>query len=309
MKCTAFALLASSAAALEVSYSQPTQALNIDSEVQMGMDHCPQPAPNCLPFGGDIWGSCKNNWDSCTTTCRGWAPKVHTTEVTCMKQDTCEDVPTWARGAVCDCDASKIQVKHGMLDDKHCEELYIPTESFDRFWAADGYKYPTYTDGLCPAPYSTSDDTTVDGDFAEVTHLKRGMGAAAATISVSSSCGGDFTWKAGTPVKGKTVDIVGTGKVSNVKSGTYTVKADFGSINLANIGANLDAPTSKDIVVLFTNFGTLKVQPFSLPADGEQTVTITMPVPNINGKVTGSSVGFATGAPDPIWCLQLTMDL
>ena len=35
-------------------------------------------------------------------------------------------------------------VKHGMLDDQHCEELWIPSTSYKAFWAEDGWKYPTY---------------------------------------------------------------------------------------------------------------------------------------------------------------------
>ena len=38
-------------------------------------------------------------------------------------------------------------VKHGMLDDQHCEELWIPAKSYKSFWADDGWKYPTYV--LC----------------------------------------------------------------------------------------------------------------------------------------------------------------
>lgn len=204
--------------------------------------------------------------------------------------------------------AVDLNVLHGMIDDNHCEELYIPTESFDKFMAADGWKYPTYTDGICPAPYTTYDAKTADTDFPEVTHQKRGVGDTAATISFSNCGPSSFTFSAGAVVKGSTVKITGTGPVSGITSGSYSVKADYGSISLVNQQSDLSKPMDVDIKVLLTDFGHMTATPFALPASGTVSIEIEMPVPNIGGTVTGTTTG-SNQLGLPIWCMDMTLNL
>lgn len=203
-------------------------------------------------------------------------------------------------------------IKSGALDSKHCEELWIPKTELKKFWAEDGWRYPTYTDSLCDDDtYHTVDDMKPDADDRAVIHVKRGMGAdSSPTISLTPCSGNGFTWTAGTPVKGSDVTVTGTGTLSStIVAGFYNIDANFGIVNLVNVKTEpLGQDTSEKITVLGNNFGTMNANSFSVPASGDVTFSISLPVPNIDGTVTGQVSG-VTSTGDVIFCTKMTMDL
>ena len=206
--------------------------------------------------------------------------------------------------------ASGVHILHGVLgDNKHCEELQIPSNVYEKFMTSEGHLYSDYSEGLCPVPYTTYDAKTPDDTFPTVTHVKRGIGDVGASITVSN-CGGDINWTAGSVTKGSTVTITGTGTLSSqVTSGTYSVTAKYGIFSLVNVASTpLSQSFSKDISALGTNYGTLKVTPFALPASGSVKVTIELPVPNLSGSLTGHTL--ATNQIGlPVFCADLTLSL
>lgn len=184
---------------------------------------------------------------------------------------------------------SNYVVMNGQVDDNHCEELWIPKDHMKTFWAMDSWKYPTYSNGLCAAPYTTDDANTKDADDTSVLHVKRGVGATDASMSLTQ-CGGSLTWTAGAATKGGSCTITGKGSVS-ATSGTFAITAKYGIISLVDASKNpLGQTFSQEIKVLGNSFGTVKVNPFSVPASGDVTFTVDMPVPNIDGTVTGQIV-------------------
>jgi hypothetical protein len=204
--------------------------------------------------------------------------------------------------------ADSDHVKHGLLDDNHCEELHIPVSEFKSFWAADSWKYPAYTDGICEVPYTTYDDKTPDGDDNKVIHVKRGVGSTDVTVD-TTPCGGDFTFSAGKAVKGSSLTITASGSLSeSVTGGSYDVTANFGIISLVDSTANQGVNMKKTIKVLFTNFGDFSTNMFSVPASGDETFTLTMPVPNLAGTVTGKTTGTDQNG-NQLWCMNFNMNL
>ena len=204
--------------------------------------------------------------------------------------------------------ADQTLVKNGMMDDNHCEELYIPAKQYKQFWSDQGYKYPTYTDGICPVPYTTYDSKDADATYPEVTHVKRGVGSTAASITFENCGSGDFTFTAPTPTKGSTVTITGSGDLTGVTSGTYLIKADYGSISLVDKSESLADDMSVNIKVLLTDFGTLTATPPALPGTTDSKIEINMPVPNIGGTVTGTTQGMNQEGI-LVWCMKMTLSL
>lgn len=187
-------------------------------------------------------------------------------------------------------------LKHGKLDSNHCEELWIPKSQLNSFWAAESWQYPKYTDGFCDSnKYQTYDGMQTDKDYADVVHVKRGVGAADDPVLTLTPCTGNtFTWTHGIPAKGSNVMIWGDGDLSSsvTNKGSYTVNADYGIVNLVNSGEIAQGTNySQDIVVMFNNFGEITVSTFPVPATGEVQTKIKMPVPDISGTVTGTIRG------------------
>ena len=109
---------------------------------------------------------------------------------------------------------------------------FIPIKEYKSFMAdPNEAPYKKYQHGLCPIPFSTIDSASPDGDFPDVTHLKRGRGSAsgsAASLSVSS-CGGSasgvtFSYS-NSPKKGSPTTITGRGTIgSGNVGGDFTIE-------------------------------------------------------------------------------------
>lgn len=200
-------------------------------------------------------------------------------------------------------------VIHGDLGATHCEEVFIPAHEYKSFLAdPNEAPYTEYKTGLCPIPFTTIDSITPDGDFPDVTHLKRGRASSGASASLSvTSCGGSATGVtysySSAPAKGGSTTITGKGTISKSSGGQFVIDALIGSTALIdNVATNNCQQFSKSIFLV----GTISGQ--ACPSGTSITFSVTIPVPNISGKVT-ASLKSSDGSGNLLICADLTMNL
>lgn len=201
-------------------------------------------------------------------------------------------------------------VIHGELGPTHCEEVFIPSHEYKSFLADPSEApYKEYKTGLCPIPFTTIDSISADGDFPDVTHLKRGRAKAGASASLSvSNCGGSasgVTYSySSSPSKGGSTTITGKGTIpSGSSGGQFVINALIGDTALVNnVATNNCKYFTKSIFLVGT------IQGSACPDGTGITFTVTIPVPNISGKVT-ATLKSSDGSGNLLLCAALTMNL
>lgn len=214
-------------------------------------------------------------------------------------------------------------VIHGtpFLDREHCEEIYIPSALRSKFIRAEGLKYFSYKQGVCPMPYTKYTSKTDDSRVPGVTHYKRIKDSDSATASITltpCACSGsqsmDITWSLSpnnpNPAKGSTVTVVGTGTLNEVLDssdcGKYTIKASFGAIKLIDSSTSNCEDTTQSLPL---GLGDIKSTAFTCPTQtGAATFSLAMPIPNLSGKVTASSDS-SDGNGNCLFCVNMDMTL
>lgn len=200
-------------------------------------------------------------------------------------------------------------VIHGLLGQTHCEEVYIPSHEYKSFMS-DPHEapYKKYDKGLCPIPFTTIDSVSADGEFPDVTHLKRGVRSTASGASLAvSNCGGSatgvkFTYSK-SPTKGSTTTITGEGTVSGVSGGTYTINAAIGGTALVN---NVKTNNCKQFTKSIFLVG--KITASNCPSGSKNSMSVTIPVPNISGQVTAKLESYDS-SNNLIFCADMVLDL
>lgn len=201
-------------------------------------------------------------------------------------------------------------VIHGLLGETHCEEVYIPSLEYKEF-ISDPHEapYKKYHKGLCPVPFTTIDSVSRDGDFPEVTHLKRGVRASGGGASLAvSSCGGSasglkFSYSS-SPKKGSPTTITASGTIpSGSSGGSFTINAAIGGTSLVN---NVKTDNCKQFSKSIFLVG--KIEASTCPSGGKDSMSVTIPVPNISGQVT-AKLESKDSSGNVLICADLVMDL
>lgn len=200
-------------------------------------------------------------------------------------------------------------VIHGLLGETHCEEVYIPSLEYKEFIAdPNEAPYKKYNKGLCPIPFTTIDSIDADGDFPDVTHLKRGVRKAGAGASLAvSSCGGSATGVkysySSSPTKGSPTTITATATISGSSGGSFTINAAIGGTALVN---NVKTDNCKQFTKSIFLVG--KISAITCPSGNKDTLSVTIPVPNISGQVT-AKLESKDSSGKVIICADLVLDL
>lgn len=200
-------------------------------------------------------------------------------------------------------------VIHGLLGETHCEEVYIPSLEYKEF-IADPHEAPyrKYNKGLCPVPFTTIDSVSRDGDFPDVTHLKRGVRTSGGGASLAvSSCGGSvsglkFSYSS-SPAKGSPTTITATGTISSPGGGSFTINAAIAGTSLVdNVKTDNCKTFSKSIFLVG------KIEATTCPSGTKDSMSVTIPVPNISGQVT-AKLESKDSSGNVLICADLVMDL